>query len=227
MKTFCIALFLLAGCYNPTLGKIGFFCHPDDKPACPEGSTCQLSGSDYRCVATTTGSALEVIIPKTGSPYNGVRIEPTFASEADCPDNGVEPNDTLVRAVIGLDPVPDVDQPKTPTFAICPKAARSQTGLHDQDLFQIDTTKYGNLTLTMMADVSYDIVGGDLDVAILNNTGGIVASDGSAVPNGCITATVSPGVYYVAVVGAQQSDINNYQLRIRTFTTPVACGDIP
>jgi hypothetical protein len=37
----------VAGCYSPQLSNPGFYCHPDDNPACPDGQKCQ----DGRCVA--------------------------------------------------------------------------------------------------------------------------------------------------------------------------------
>jgi hypothetical protein len=37
----------LASCYAPKLGDPGFFCHPTDNPACPDGQSCFRG----RCVA--------------------------------------------------------------------------------------------------------------------------------------------------------------------------------
>jgi hypothetical protein len=36
------ALFAVAawGCYKPTLVSPGYFCHPEDDPACPDGQVC-------------------------------------------------------------------------------------------------------------------------------------------------------------------------------------------
>jgi hypothetical protein len=31
---------LAAGCYHPSIGSPGFFCHADDKPACPQDQVC-------------------------------------------------------------------------------------------------------------------------------------------------------------------------------------------
>jgi len=38
--------FLAVGCYNPQLGNPGFYCHPCDTPACPDGQVC---ANDNRC----------------------------------------------------------------------------------------------------------------------------------------------------------------------------------
>jgi hypothetical protein len=60
IRTALFALALLAGCYSPKLGTPGFFCHPDDDPACPDGQECV----DNRCVSldmkgrTTDGGVL-------------------------------------------------------------------------------------------------------------------------------------------------------------------------
>ena len=41
----------VAACYGPQLGSPGYFCHPDDNPACPEGQTCAAAGGgSFRCV---------------------------------------------------------------------------------------------------------------------------------------------------------------------------------
>jgi hypothetical protein len=47
MRALWIAIALLVGgCYHPNIGSPGFFCHADDKPACPQDQTC-VNG---RCV---------------------------------------------------------------------------------------------------------------------------------------------------------------------------------
>lgn len=45
MKTFVGVALFLAGCYSPKLGTPGFYCHPGDEPACPDGQVCV----DGRC----------------------------------------------------------------------------------------------------------------------------------------------------------------------------------
>ena len=35
-----LALALFASCYRPNLGNPGFYCHPTDNPACPDGQVC-------------------------------------------------------------------------------------------------------------------------------------------------------------------------------------------
>ena len=44
-----LGLLLILGCvacFNPTYASPGYFCHPDDNPACPDGQTCSAG----RCV---------------------------------------------------------------------------------------------------------------------------------------------------------------------------------
>jgi hypothetical protein len=43
MRGTLLPLLLLAGCFNPKLGSPGYYCHPEDKPACPDGQEC-ISG---------------------------------------------------------------------------------------------------------------------------------------------------------------------------------------
>ena len=76
----------------------------------------------------------------------------------------------------------------------------------------------------MMAELFYDVTYGDLDVGIFDSTGRLMASDGTAVGNGCAAATVTPGIYYVLVVGAGDVDTNRYDVRIRTFTGAKTCA---
>jgi hypothetical protein len=47
MKSALFAVVLAAGCYSPQLGTPGFYCHPEDEPACPDGQECV----DGRCVS--------------------------------------------------------------------------------------------------------------------------------------------------------------------------------
>jgi hypothetical protein len=46
LATIVSAIALGAGCFSPDIASPGYFCHPDDVPACPDGETC-VSG---RCI---------------------------------------------------------------------------------------------------------------------------------------------------------------------------------
>jgi hypothetical protein len=67
------------------------------------------------------------------------------------------------------------------------------------------------------------VVYGDVDVGIVDASGVLLAADGTAQSNACVTASVSGGVYYVVAVGAYDLDVNNYDIRVRAFTHDTAC----
>jgi hypothetical protein len=54
-----------------------------------------------------------------------------------------------------------------------------------------------------------------------------LSQDGTAVTNGCAAAAIANGVYYVAVVGANNVDSNTYELLIRSFTKAQSCPTTP
>jgi hypothetical protein len=221
------SLALVAGCYNPALGPLGFYCHPDDNPACPDGAMCKQVGNDFRCVNTSGGvgdlGIMSGLIPKTGAPYTGLRNDPGLADVMSCPDTGLEPNDGDKSPVSAPAPTPDTATPKVTKMSICPKGNRPDTGAHDIDYFKVDTTTFTPATLTLMAEVFYDITYGDLDVGIFDSTGRLMSSDGSSTTNGCTAASITQGIYYVVVVGANNMDVNRYDLRIRSFSMSRTC----
>ena len=47
--------------------------------------------------------------------------------------------------------------------------------------------------------------------------------DGTAVTNGCAAAVITNSVFYVVVTGANNVDVNRYELLIRLFSSPTAC----
>jgi hypothetical protein len=212
-----VSLFTLQGCFQPKVVSGGFACNPDDSPSCPSGYICV----DNRCVNGTP----PVRIDKTGAAWMGQHIDPGLATTADCPDESLEPNDgptlpdgkpVLVMAT------PDAMTAKLTKMAICPKGNRPTTQRHDVDYFRIDV---GPTVATIMAEVFYDITYGDLDVGIFDAGGTLLGSDGSALPNACATGPVaSPGTFFVVVVGANDLDVNNYDVRIRTFSKVTACA---
>src|SRR5581483_9981769 len=100
--------------------------------------------------------------------------------------------------------------------SICPTGPRPETGQHDVDFYEVDTTTLSTSSLTMMAEIFYDVSFGDLDVGIFDSNLMRIASDGSAVTNGCTAATIpapsmsmpSMNKFYVLVVGANNQDVN-------------------
>jgi len=212
---------LLAGCFSPKVVSGGFACNPDDVPACPSGYICV----DNRCVNGTP----PVRIDKSGAAYTGQHTDPGLDTTADCPDEGLEPNDGATlpdgTPVLVMAPV-DAMTAKLTKMAICPKGLRPSTKRHDVDYFRLDV---GAGVATIMAEVFYDITYGDLDVGIFDAGGTLLGSDGTAVANACATAPVSgAGTYFVVVVGANDVDVNTYDLRIRTLSKITTCpaGDM-
>jgi hypothetical protein len=107
-------------------------------------------------------------------------------------------------------------------MAICPKGPNPATKRHDVDYFRIDV---GSNVATIMAEVFYDITYGDLDVGVLDAGGTLIGSDGTALPNACATGPVSgAGTFFVVVTGANDVDVNHYDLRVRTFTKITSCA---
>jgi hypothetical protein len=220
------SLLFASSCYNPAFpdGQ-GLYCKvaspsdPDpNAPACPEGQKCVGN----RCVNDTGGGGPGTVeIPKTGM-YNGLRNDPRLISDNDCPDSRLEPNNSPETALQAPDPTPDSMVPKIVMMSICPQ------GKKDVDWFvvDLDSSKFSQSQLSMLVQVFYDVSYGDLDVGIFDANGRLLASDGSAVSNGCASFTVNPGPgvkYYVAVVGANNSEVNRYDLHIRTFTASRSC----
>jgi hypothetical protein len=211
-------VFVQTGCYHPKVVSGGFACDPSNNPACPDGYICV----DNRCVNGTP----PVLVAKTGMAYSGQHTDPGLNTTADCPDESLEPNDgpTLPdgKPVIVMATPDATNTPKLTKMAICPKGPNPTTMRHDVDFFRIDV---GANVATIMAEVFYDITYGDLDVAILDAGGTQLGSDGTAVSNACATAPVTTaGTYFVVVVGANDFDVNRYDLKITTYTKITSCA---
>lgn len=218
------ALVLLAlvhlGCFDPKIANGGFTCDPADDPPCPSGFSCV----GHRCIQ----GVAPIVVDKTGAAYTGQHTDPGLALPSDCPDEALEPNDGPLPPAgepINVKVVPDTNTAKVTKMAICPKGPNAATHNHDVDYFRVDASAGGAVSL--MAEVYYDITYGDLDVAIVDAAGDQLAADGSATSNACAAASIGPGVYYVVVVGAGGVDVNNYDLRVRTFTHPTSCDGGP
>ncbi|MCU1280453.1 MAG: hypothetical protein JWM53_3999 [bacterium] len=215
--TLAFSLLALPACFQPKVVSGGFACNPDDVPACPVGYICV----DNRCVNGTP----PVRIAKTGDAWTGQRVDPMLNTTADCPDESLEPNDgpTLPDGKpVLVTATPDAMTAKLTKMAICPKGPNPATKRHDVDYFRIDV---GATVATIMAEVFYDITYGDLDVGIFDAGGTLLGSDGTALPNACATGPVtSAGTFFVVVTGANDVDVNHYDLRVRTFTKVAACA---
>lgn len=204
------------GCFDPNVQNGGFACMPGDHPACPAGFSCV----NDRCI----DDAVPVLIPKSGPRWEGQHADPGLATADACPDESLEPNDGTAPSAgqpIAVAVTPDAMTAKLTKLAICPTGPNPATHRHDVDYFRVDASAGGAVTL--MVELFYDIDYGDLDVGILDAGGTLLAGDGTALSNGCVTAPIGPGVYYVVVAGAANLDVNHYELRVRSFTRPTTC----
>jgi|GEM_PF-2714907 len=204
------------GCYNPDFGDMpGFFCRvADGDNACPSGTTCSSSG---QCIKTSGGGGNAPSIPKVGAPYTGPVNDPKLTDAAACPDAQLEPNNNIDTAKDFPVTVDAASSPKLVRLSICPK------GSGDVDMFRVAVPS----SSFMMAEIFYDISYGDLDVAILDSTGRVISSDGTSVSNGCTVASVTTANYYVAIEGANNTDVNRYDARIRLFSATRTCTTTP
>jgi hypothetical protein len=117
---------------------------------------------------------------------------------------------------------PDTVPAKLTNMAICPTGSNPATRRHDVDYYRVDV---GAGVATIMAELFYDITYGDVDVGIFDAGGTLLGSDGTAVSNACATGPVSgPGTYFVVVVGANDVDVNRYDIRIRTLSKITSCA---
>ncbi len=208
------------GCYNPEFASPGFYCHPEDEPACPPGQEC-VGG---RCIGGTGGNTDMAggIVPKTGT-YSGPTLDPGLGPTTVCSDDALEPNDSISSAVPITDSlmlVVDGNTPKLQMLAICPTGDNPKASGHDTDYYQVIATQ----AVSALIEVTYDVKYGDLDVGIFRPDGSLVASDGSAVSNACVAASLPAGTYYIGVGGANNTAVNRYDLRVRFYSTPKSCG---
>jgi len=230
-----VATVALAGCHS---GGLDITCSSKQCSQAPAdlaqssldlrgGSLPDLAGVDLAGelpspdLAGVFGS-LNLTIPKTGAPFSGTMTDPGLNDASQCPDVNLEPDDDLVSALNAPALTPDQANAKIIKLAICPTGNNPLTGHHDIDVFKVDNST-GPSSLTLQAEIFYDISMGDLDVAILDGSGNVLSEDGTAVTNGCAAAAIGSGVFYVVVVGANNLGVNNYQLLIRSFTTPQTC----
>jgi hypothetical protein len=166
-------------------------------------------------------------VEKTGPVYMGQHTDPGLATTGDCPDESLEPNDGATlpdgKPVLVMAP-PDVVTAKLTKMSICPKGPNPATKRHDVDYFRVDV---GAGVATVMAEVFYDITYGDLDVAVLDAGGTVLGSDGTATTDACATGAVAgAGTYFVVVVGANDVDVNRYDLRVRTLSKIATCAGV-
>ncbi len=220
----------VSGCYAPSIPNgsttQGFSCMPTDNPACPEGFSCV----NQLCVKPTGASTDGGISPITKAcSYNGAKMNPKLDALTDCkdydtnPTMSLEPNDsTSTASPISFSVTPDQATPKLINLAICPMGINPKASAHDVDYYKVDLSTFSTVK-SLVANVTYQVTYGDVDIAILDSNGTQLGSDGTCVDNGCASAAVSSGIFYVLVVGANSTDVNNYQLSIRSYSTSKGC----
>ncbi len=213
-------LFFAANCFNPEYQSgngVGYFCNDTAGQTCPDGQSC-VGG---RCLAATgTPGGTNNPIVKTGL-YSGPVIDPMLNSADACPDKVIEPNDSLGTAVQLSDKDVAIDGAvaQLQHLAICPTGDNPLANGHDVDYYGFTVAGSG----TALVNITYDIKYGDLDVGVFRADGSAVATDGSAVSNGCVAAAVTSGAYYVGVFGAKNTAVNTYTMSIRLSSMARQC----
>jgi hypothetical protein len=209
----------LAGCHS---GGLDITCKSGQcSQAQADLAQASLDGA-LRDLAVLPKGSISLTIPKTGAPFTGATTDPGLNDPSQCPDANLEPDDDLSSALNAPPLVPDMPTSKIIKMAICPTGNNPFTGHHDVDVYKIDNST-GPASLTLQAEIFYDISMGDLDVAIVDSSGNVLSEDGTAVTNGCAAALISNAVYYAVVVGANNVDSNRYEILIRSFTTQQTC----
>ena len=163
--------------------------------------------------ASSDSKAAELALEAASETCASPLAAPETATAPPAFDTEVEPNDA----------------PNTPTavffYGGVAVIAGEINGAGDVDYFRIDV---GSGVATVMAELFYDITYGDLDVAVLDAGGTMLGSDGTAVSNGCATGPVATaGTYFIVVVGANDLDVNRYDLRVTTYTKITTCPTTP
>jgi hypothetical protein len=245
MRGVGLLLVLLAGCKEPAECSVLQTCAAGAYQFCKSGDACIYSLSDGTSIPCSTcgscqnavnavndwcGSSSQadmarvttsVTIPKEGPAFTGQKTPPAYGDLSSCPDSQIEPNDTFSTA-LGFSPMPDQPTAKIIKLAICPSGNNPLAGAHDVDWYKIDYSGE-SATYHLVAQIFYDIQLGDLDLAVYDGSGNRVTYDGTSVSNGCAAATLTPGVYYVVVVGANHVDVGPYEILLKTYSAPQAC----
>jgi hypothetical protein len=227
MRTLLICTLGLGACWKPDIQDRGFACNADeDIPPCPEGFECR---GGLCQVSQGPGIHIEKAVS-----YTGMRSPAGLDTVDECPDYivspSIEPNDGINMGPVRLSYKLDMEPTRAPGLAICPVGNAPWSGAHDVDYYKVDTSKEmdaGHSMLTLKAEIDYDIQYGDLDIAVLDATGGVLNEDGSAMSGGCSAAQITPGVNYIVVVGAGDVDVNRYTLKVKVSTTPENCFQVP
>lgn len=190
----------LLGCnpYDPDLGETPFQCG-STAPVCPEGYFC------------SPGPTVSVCI-------KGDEARPDASTQFVCADDGTEPNDMTNRPFVTRIPSGSMSYPLR-GLAICP------TG--DVDNFQFGVTANGtNLEASVVSVRGLT----PLQLNLLTGTGAVIATGASdpvtpEVVSLKVENRLASGQYVIQVKSPDMGQ-NNYDLVIKTCTTPLPCPPI-
>jgi len=191
MRTLALLLLVAAAAcspYDPNLGDRPFKCGVND-PRCPDGYSCEGTGSAAVCVSDSAGDA---------GPGKA------DASHVKCgTDTSLEPNDDIPHAV--QTPVRNSQADyKLAQLAICPST--------DIDIYGFTTTAVGQQTTITM---TYDASQGQLLMELLTSQGQPAGFTATPSGNTLVISTnrLSVDQWYVQVSAATNVE-NNYDLDI-------------
>ncbi len=98
LKHVLLTFTLFAACYSPQLGNPGFYCHPNDNPACPDGQKCvgnrcvssaNFDGGTGGDLAQRDGSSTNHDMASTN--HDMASSQPDFSGPADFSMGGMPP----------------------------------------------------------------------------------------------------------------------------------------
>jgi len=163
------------------------------EPYCPDGYTCS-GGVCERSAGDDTDAA---------------------TSQFQCADDStLEPNEDISRAFVT--PIPNMPSYTLRGLAICPGS--------DRDHFQFSVNTNG---INFEATVAGVAGRTPLSLNVLNNSGTLIGSGAPSTSSPQLVSIELParlaiGTYYIQVQSQDQTE-NNYDLAIRTCTTPLPC----
>ena len=193
----------LCGCYDPELGDRPFRCAPTGKQ-CPDGYSCDKATK----VCLPENTRLDNGSPDAGGPKDA-KLPPSkdgpiyldghpHQEGIGCKDKASEPNNSAETATL----IPRAGE--HPGWNTCYPG--------DVDHFAVDLVAGDSL----MVKISFSHVQGDLDAALLDPDGKVIAQSRSEDDNEevSVRAAVKPGTYVFGVFGFGDAT-NSYDLDVQ------------